>query len=135
MFTKAIAAAFALAASLGFAQTTSATEHVTAPATVVVYRAEESVTTKRLNVDVTANNYALGKLKKDGVVVSEGPAGEYTLGTSMPGTEPLTLDLKPGATYYVHTKLEMRGGRIYVSLTEVAEQVARVQNPTLDGAI
>lgn len=135
MFTKSIALAFALAASLGFTHTTSATEDSASTATVVIYRADEKAKTRRLSMDVTADNHNLGRLKGNAVLVAEGAAGEYTLDTSMPGTEPLTLDLKPGATYYVHTKLKMRGSRVYVSMEEVTEQVAKVQNPSLDGAI
>ena len=135
MLTKFIAITFALTASLGFAPATSATEDSASTATVVIYRADEAAKTRRLSMNVTADNHNLGRLKASAVVVAEGPAGEYTLNTNMPGTQPLTLDLKPGATYYIHTKLKMRGSRVYVSMEEVAEQVARVQQPSLDGAI
>ena len=135
MFNKTIALVFALATAVGFTQSATAAEASAAPATVIVYRADESVKTRRLKLDISADNHNLGTLRANNVVVAEGAAGQYTLGTSMAGTEPLTLDLKPGATYYIHTDLKMRGSRIYVSLHEVSAQVARVQQPALEGAI
>ena len=48
------------------------------------------------------------------------------LGSSIPGTEALTLDLKSGATYYVHAKVKMGRNRVNVELAQVTEQVARI---------
>lgn len=135
MLNRTIAAALALVACLGFSQSPAAAEEIASPATVVIYRADESVKTSRLNLDISANSNNLGRLSRGDVVVARGPAGTYTLGSSIAGTEPLTLDLKPGATYYIHAGLELRGGRIHVSLQQVPEQVAKVQQPTLEGAI
>lgn len=138
MSRKTIAAAFALVASFGLTQTATAAEEHTAAsntATVIVYRADEAISTKGMRIGVSANDHKFGRLSADDAVVAVGPAGEYTLGTSMSGTQPLTLDLKPGATYYVHAQLKMRGGRIDVSLEQVPEQVALSQQPELEGAI
>ncbi|MBP6683203.1 MAG: hypothetical protein KA159_07790 [Halioglobus sp.] len=138
MSHKTIAAAFALVASFGFTQAVTAAEEQTAAsdtATVIVYRADEAINTKGMRIGVSANEHKFGRLSADDVVVAAGPAGEYTLGTSMSGTQPLTLDLKPGATYYVHAQLKMRGGRIEVTLEQVPEQVALSHQPELEGAI
>ena len=137
MFTKSIAAAFALAASFGFTQTAAAADEAAeaGTATVIVYRADEAVGTRSMRISVSANDNKFGKLSSDDVVVAAGPAGQYTLGTSMSGTQPLTLNLTAGNTYYVHAKLEMRGGRIEVTLEQVPEQVALGQQPELEGII
>ena len=45
------------------------------------------------------------------------------------------MDLKPGETHYVHTQMQMQGTRVKVEMNEVEEQVAIVQQPTLDQAI
>lgn len=135
MLNKSIALAIALSVTFGFTQAVTASEDAAAPATVVIYRADEALNTKRLNLDVSADKHNLGKLTANDVVVAQGEAGTYTLGTSMKGTEELTLELKPGVTYYVHATLEMRGTRVYVALQQVEEQVARVQQPALEGVI
>ena len=77
----------------------------------------------------------MGRLKADKAIVITRPAGEYALGTSIRGTEGLVVDLKAGQTHYVHTDMEMRGTRIKVKMVEVEEQVAKLQQPSLDGAI
>ena len=135
MFNKTIALAFSLATVLGFAQTVSATEAATAPATVIIYRADESVKTKRVNMGIMGDSNTVGRLKVDNVVVAQSPAGDYTLSSSLPGAEALTLELKPGATYYVHAKMQVQGNRVTVDLQQVPEQVARVQQPALENVI
>jgi hypothetical protein len=135
MFNKSIAIAITLAVAFGFTQASSAAEETAAPATVIIYRADESVKTKRINVGITSDASQVGRLSANKRVIAQSPAGEYTLGTSVPGTEPLTLDLESGATYYVHAQLSMRGSRVQVTLNEVAEQVALVHQPALDAAI
>ena len=135
MFNKTIALAFSLATVLGFAQTVSATEAATAPATVIIYRADESVKTKRVNMGIMGDSNTVGRLKVDNVVVAQSHAGDYTLSSSLPGAEALTLELKPGATYYVHAKMQVQGNRVTVDLQQVPEQVARVQQPALENVI
>lgn len=100
-------------------------------ATLVVYRADESFKTDKLRFDLHADQYFIGRAKADGLLQLEAPAGSYTLDTSMPGAETLTLDLKPGAVHYVHSKLVLRGNRVELELIEVEEQVAR--NHAADG--
>ena len=135
MFNKTIALAFSIAVACGFAQTASAEAPTAAPATIIVYRADESVKTNSMSMKIFGASSSVGKLKANKVVVTESPAGTYTLGSSIPGTEALILDLKPGATYYVHAKVEMGRNRVNVELAQVTEQVARVQQPSLEGAI
>ena len=135
MLNKTIALAFSIAVTLGFAQTVTAGTVADAPATIIIYRADESVKTKSMSMKIFGDSSSVGKLKANKVVVTESPAGAYTLGSSIPGTEALTLDLKPGATYYVHAKVEMGRNRVNVELSQVTEQVARVQQPSLEGAI
>lgn len=135
MFNKTIALAFSIAVALGFAQTATAEAVTAAPATIIIYRADESVKTKSMSMKIFGGSSNVGKLKANKLVVAESPAGIYTLGASIPGTEALTLDLKPGATYYVHAKVDMSRGRVTVDLAQVTEQVARVQQPSMDGAI
>lgn len=135
MFNKTIALAFTLATAFGFAQTVNATEAATAPATVIIYRADESVKTKRVNMGIMGDSSSVGRLKVDNVVVAQSAAGDYTLTSSLPGAEALTLELKPGGTYYVHAKMKMTGSRVTVDLQQVPEQVARIQQPALDSVI
>jgi len=137
MFIKSIAAALGMAAAFGLTQTAAAADETAqaGAATVIVYRADEPVGTRSMRIAVSANANQFGKLSADDVIVAAGPAGEYTLGTSMSGTQPLTLDLKAGTTYYVHARLVMRGGRIEVDLEQVPEQVALGQQPVLEGVI
>jgi hypothetical protein len=135
MLNKTIALAFSLAVAFGIAQSASAVGETAAPATVIVYRADESVKTKRINVGIIGESSNVGRLSANKMVSAESPAGQYTLATSVPGSDALTLDLKPGATYYVHAKMAMRGSRVSVELQEVTAQVARVQQPALEAAI
>ena len=135
MLTKTLTAIISLSAALGFSQVASAAQEAVKPATVIIYRADESIKTSRLRPSIYANDSSLSRLDREEVMVLASAPGAYTLGSSMPGTEQLTLDLKPGATYYVHTQVELRGARVYVSMVEVEEQVARVQQPEIGAAI
>jgi hypothetical protein len=135
MFARTIALTSALFISVGLCQAVSAAKDNAREATVIVYRAAESLKTRRVNLNVAGNAETLGRLSAEEVLVTKMPAGEIALDTSIPGTEPLVLDLKPGATYYVHTQVKMRGSRVTAQLQEVAEQVAHVQQPALAGAI
>ena len=113
----------------------SATEEAAKPATVVIYRADEHVTTGRIHLDVHVDDSSLGRLDDDAALVVEGAAGTYTLGSSIADTQPLVLDLKPGQTHYLHAEMKMLGNRVYVDMVEVEEQTARVQQPALDEMI
>ena len=135
MFRKLVALSAVFMVSLGFSSISLSAEEGADTATVVVYRAEESHKTSRLGLDVHVGEGSLGRLKSEQTLVFTRPAGEYTLDTSMKGTQPLVLDLKAGQTYYVHTEMDMKGTLVYVQLKQVAEQVARVQQPSLDLAI
>ena len=135
MLQKAFAFTAALALSFTGSQAVVASEDTLEQATVVVYRAEESVKSRRIRMDVHVDSSSLGRIKSDDSLVVSGAPGQYTLGSSIAGTEPLVIDLKPGSTHYVHMDVEVRGGRAEVSFSEVEEQVAKVQQPLLDAAI
>ncbi len=100
-------------------------------ATLIIYRADESVRTKRLDLDMHVGEYSYGRLHPQEALVITRPAGEYVLGTSVKGTDSVTVDLKPGQTHYVFTDLSLRGNQLKVSLTEVEEQLAFTQQPSL----
>jgi hypothetical protein len=135
MLRKLVVLSAAMLVSLGFSQLSLAEVETAENATIVVYRADESVRTARLSMDLHVGQGSMGRLKSDRAVVITRPAGQYELSTSIRGTEPLVIDLKPGQTHYVHTEMDMRGTRVKVSFDEVEEQVAKVQQPALDGAI
>lgn len=96
-------------------------------ATVVVYRADEASRTEHLTFGLTEGQRLVGRVRSEKSVVLNAPAGSYTLNTTLPGSEPLTLDLKPGGVYYVHSRLKMTGNQIDLDLVEVAEQIAQSQ--------
>lgn len=135
MFSKVTAFATSLVLVLGFSQATVAADESIETATIIVYRADESVKTERLNLDVHLGRGSMGRLKSENAVVITRPAGEYVLNTSIRGTEGLVIDLKPGQTHYIHTDMEMRGTRVKVKMVEVEEQVAKLQQPSIEGAI
>ena len=138
MVYKLIATFAATVIALGFVHSAAADQigqETLAPATVVVYRAQELSKTERISLNVHVDDSSLGRLSGKDTLVVSGAAGQYTLGTSIAGTEPLVIDLKPGRTHYVKTELELRGTTVKVRLVEVEEQVAKVQSPALNGAI
>lgn len=135
MFYRIISVSALVVGLLGFSQVSQAEESVVEEAKIIVYRAGESTKTRRVGMYLHVNADSLGRLKANDSMVITQPAGEYTLGSSFKGTEPLVIDLKPGQTYYVHSDVQQRGNSIHVSFTEVEERVAKVQRPTLDSAI
>ena len=135
MYNKVITFAAALAMALGFSQASVAGDEEAGTATLVVYRADESVKTERLNLDLHMGKGSMGRLKAENAIVITRPAGEYALGTSIKGTDGIVIDLKPGQTHYVLTDMDLRGTRVKVKMVEVEEQVAKLQHPELDQAI
>ena len=135
MYYKVVSFATALVMALGFSQVSVADETSAGTATLVVYRAEESIKTERLNLDLHVGKYSMGRLKAEKAIVLTPPAGAYVLGTSINGTEDLVIDLKPGQVHYVHTDMELRGTRVKVKMVEVEEQVAKLQQPSIETAI
>ena len=139
MFYKLIAVVIGTVVSLGAlnaaAADAAATEQTLAPATLVIYRAQESLKSERVSMKIIADGTSLGRLKSDKTIVKTVAAGQYQLGTSVAGTQSLDIDLKPGSVHYVKTEIAVRGSTVKVSLVEVEEQVAKIQNPTLNGAI
>mgnify|MGYP001815371402 FL=1 len=135
MLHKVSTFAVALVMALGFSQVTSAGDKAAGTATLIVYRADESVKTERLNLDLHMGKGSMGRLKAENAIVITRPAGEYALGTSISGTDGIVIDLKPGQTHYVLTDMDLRGTRVKVKMVEVEEQVAKLQQPVLDQAI
>ena len=131
MFTKFFAFGAGVIA-LSLTNLTLADEALSGPmaeeqATVIVYRADESIKTRRINFDVHVDAGSVGRLNARDSLSAVGDAGHYTISTSLPGDEPLELQVKPGTTHYVHTRLRMVGNRLIVELVEVEEQVAKAQ--------
>lgn len=129
MFRYFIPALAAFAMTLGLPSLARA-EASAETSTLIVYRAEESFNTERLRFDLHANDHFMGRMKAEGATVLTAPAGSYTLDTSLPGAEAVTVELKPGATHYVHSRLDLRGNTVKVEMVEVAEQVARSHGAT-----
>ncbi len=104
-------------------------------AKLVVYRNDADLRSRRLSFDVRLDNQDMGRIRRDNALVIEQVPGEYTLETSLPGDEPITLTLQPGATYYVEAGLRVRGDQVELELQEVGEQVARTRAELPDGQI
>ena len=96
-------------------------------ATLVVYRSDADLRSRRLSFDVRLDQQNIGRVRRDNTLVVEFAPGSYILDTSLPGEDPITLDLQPGATYYVETGLRVRGDQLEITLQEVGEQVARTR--------
>jgi hypothetical protein len=105
------------------------------PATLVVYRADEASSTKRVKFQVRLDSQSVGKLKYDRVITTSVEPGQYTLDTSLADGEALVLDLKPGKTYYVHSRVSKLGHKIRPELVVVEEQVAVAQQPAINAVI
>lgn len=101
----------------------------------VVYRAGEATTTQRIKFHASLDNRSLGRLKYNTPVVAQVEPSIYELGTSLPGTEALTIDVKPGHTYYVYAGVKKMGKRVSPSLQVVEEQVAVAQKPAIEEII
>ncbi|MEH6580300.1 MAG: hypothetical protein V7754_00085 [Halioglobus sp.] len=127
-------AAFVLS-SLIFTQVSSADVVATESAKIVVYRADESMSTRRVGMNLHGSAQSLGRLNANDSVVITQPAGAFTLVSSIRGASPLVMDLKPGKTYYVHTEMDMSGNKVMVHFAEVEEHVAKVQQPMLETTI
>ena len=98
------------------------------PATIIVYRADESIKTRRIGLDIHVDTASVGRLDAKDALIASGEPGTYLIGTSMPGDSALELELKPGTTHYVHTRMRMIGNRVVVELVEVEEQVAQFRH-------
>jgi hypothetical protein len=112
-----------------------AEEGAVAEARVVIYRAEESYRTKKMKYQVRLDTEAVGRLKYNRALVTTATPGEYRLQTTIEGSEPLVVNLQPGQTVYVHSKVRKLGGRILTEFTLVEEQVAVQQQPALEQVI
>ena len=135
MLSRMLAGTLVVMGSLGFAQLASATETVDQEATIIVYRADKSFKADRVSMHMIMGGENLGRLNAGDSVVVTRPAGQYTLNSTIKGSEGIVIDLKPGQTHYIHTEMGVRGTQVKVKLAEVGEQVAREQAPEIGGAI
>ncbi|CAA0079721.1 Uncharacterised protein [Halioglobus japonicus] len=106
-----------------------------AEASLVVYRAGESIRTQRLRIAVRVGGEQLGRLQSEEAISTSQPAGTYLISTGIPGAETLEIDLKPGMVHYVRIDPRERTQSLSVSVAEVEEQVAQVERPELNSAI
>ena len=128
-------ATLALSLSVSAGEQLAMAEQAAAPAKLVIYRADESSKTRKIKFHAKVDGRKLGRLKYSDPVVAEVPAGKVSLGTSLPGTEPLQIKLQPGQTYYVHSKVKRIGHTVTPELVIVEEQVALTQQPAIEGTI
>lgn len=139
MFYKVIAIVIGTVVSLGAlkaaAADTATTNQAMEPATIVIYRAQELPKSERIGLDVHVDESSLGRLTAEDTIVLSGAPGQYTLDTSIANTQSLLIDLKPGSTHYIKTEVALQGTTVKVKLVEVEEQVAKIQNSGLNGAI
>jgi hypothetical protein len=126
MLNKILTISAVLFATLGFSQASSASEAVIEDAKVVVYRADDSSKTRRVNMYLNLDEQSQGRLNSGDSLTISKPAGEYTLSSNIKGTKGLLIDLKPGQTYYFDTDMSMRGSRVTVSFAEVEERIANM---------
>jgi hypothetical protein len=110
-------------------------EQATAPAKLVIYRAEESSKTRKIKFHAKVDGRKLGRMKYSEPLVAEVTAGDVLLGTSLPGSKALEIRLQPGQTYYVHSKVKRIGQTVTPELVVVEEQLALTQLPAVDGTI
>ena len=106
-----------------------------AEASLVVYRAGESVRTQRLRIAVRVDGEQLGRLQSEDAIATKHPAGTYLISTGIQGAETLEIDLKPGMVHYVRIDPRERTQHLSVAVAEVEAQVAHVERPELDSAI
>lgn len=128
-----LSATLAIATSFGSLVATASEE--SQQASLVVYRAGESVRTERVKLNVYLGSEEIGRLGKAQPLATAHEAGTYTVSTSVSGAEDLTIDLKPGKVHYVRLDVKPRGSSVKIEFVEVEEQVARVEYPSLSSAI
>lgn len=131
MLKPLFATLVALIATLTITQVSYAGEEVLAPSKVVVYRAEEASKTRRLKFHVRLDKSQAGKLKYGNAIAATVLPGQYSIDTTMGGTQALELSLKPGLTYYIRARVTMLGGRVTTVLELVEEQVAVAHQPSI----
>lgn len=136
MLKIALAALAVIFSSTILSHSVSANESVAdKPATVIIYRADELMRSQWLSMVVKLDGAPIQRLHVDDAVVATVPAGRRTLRGSIVGTEPLSLDLKPGSTHYVYSEVNILGNEVRVEFSEVEEQVARVHRVVEEEAI
>ena len=105
------------------------------PAKLIIYRAEETSRTHNVKFHIRLDQSQIGKLRYGNAIVTTVAPGAYQLDTTLRGTPSLQIDLKPGQTYFVHTRVDALGERVSSELQLVEEQVAVAQQPAISTAI
>jgi hypothetical protein len=121
----------ALALSTTFSHAVTASEDNLEQAKIIVYRSDEGNNTKRLTLRLAINGDTVSRIKYKQAYVATVPPGQYTLNTTLGGTETLDVAVKPGQTRYVYLKVKASGFTVDTRLNEVEEQVAMLQQPSL----
>jgi hypothetical protein len=121
--------------TLGFTAATSAAETAAQPAKLVVYRADEAAKTRQLNFHVRLDRSRIGKLEYGEAIVTSLAPGKYNIGTSLRGSGTLDIELKPGQTYFVFSRVDSLGTRVTPVLELVEEQVAVSHQPAISTVI
>jgi hypothetical protein len=135
MFKQVSVLMISIALLLGFSHTTIATEESAQTGTIVVYRSAEGSKTKKLKFAINLDEANLGRLKANRSLVATVEAGEYELNTSMKNGESILVNVIPGQTVYVHTRVTSLGHEITPELVLVEEQVAVADHPALESTI
>ena len=135
MLKNLSALAITLAVITGLAPLAASAEVATESARIVVYRADESSRTRQVKFQVQLDRESQGRLKYNRALIITPAAGEYELAISLKGAQPLSIDLKPGQTYYVHTKIRQIGARVIPELVLVEEKLAVSQQPSIEQRI
>ncbi len=129
----AVTFVFTLAALVGAQQ--AAAEMTNDTTRIVVYRADDSVRTERLDFDVHVGNQDLGEISQRESVTSLELPGETVISANVAGMDDFVLKARPGQTHYVRMDVKLRGTSLKISFSEVEEQVAQVEKPELFSAI
>lgn len=135
MLNKMILSLAVVFATLLGTQAALAGEQALEPARLVVYRAEEASKTRKLKLNVRLDKAQIGRLKYDQAITTSVSPGQYSLDTSLSGSNSLQLNLKAGQTYFVRSHVKMLGGKVTPVLELVEEQVALEQQPAVSSFI
>ena len=122
-------------ALLTLSNSTLASEQAVQPAKLVVYRADEASKTTRVKFQVRVDQTQIGKLKYENAIVTNLAPGTYSLDTTLRGTKPLEVELKPGQTYFIYTRMNPLGHKLTPVLELVEEKVAVSHQPSISSVI
>ena len=123
---KYLITSIAIALSLAFSQIAAAAAEATGEATVIVYRIDNNARSHGIKFDVRADYRNQGRIAAGEVIVITRDAGTVKLGSSLPNSPAVELELKPGQVHYVEYDLTVRNNRSKLEVREVGEQVAKL---------